>query len=190
MIRVEIDRVDLAGTIGYLLPFLYTCAGTGDPGKIRRGLRFDLPLAILLCIDYVDQKQLNLSVAGAGLYQVKTAKNVRRGGYFAISDIRAARQTGASSDRPVFSGQREGFMEPEEFAQALEKCKDHILRLYRLMHKGAFHLPMCFAAEQTCHNCAFGRLCRKDQLRLEKLRNSVTADALNGEKLNLVRDIF
>jgi len=190
VVRVEIDRVDLAGTTGCLLPFLYTSAGAGDPGKIRRGLRFDLPLAVLLCMDYVAQKNLNLSVAGAGLYQVKTAKTVRRGGYFAISDIRAARQINASPDRPVFSGQREGFMERDKFAQALEKCQDHILRLYRLMHKGVFHLPLCFAAEQTCYNCSFGRLCRKDQLRLEKLRNCVTGDALNGEKLNLVRDIF
>jgi len=189
-VRVETDRVDLAGTTGYLLPFLYTSAGAGDPGSIRRGLRFDLPLAVLLCRDYVTQNNLDLSVAGAGLYQVKTAKTVRRGGYFAMSDIRASRQINASPDRPVFSGQREGFMEQEEFEQALEKCKDHILRLYRLMRKGVFHLPLCFAAEQTCHNCSFTRLCRKDQLRLEKLRNSVAGDAVSGEKLNLVRDIF
>jgi len=58
------------------------------------------------------------------------------------------------------------------------------------MHKGVFHLPLCFAAEQTCHNCSFARLCRKDQLRLEKLRNSITGNALTGEKLNLVTDIF
>lgn len=190
LIRVETDRVDLAGTTDYLLPFFYTGAGVGDPGKIRRGLRFDLPLAVLLCMDYVVQKRLNLSVAGAGLYQVKTAKAIKRGGYFAINDIRAARQINTSPDLPVFSGQREGFMTREEFAQALEKSKHHILRLYRLMHKGVFHLPLCFAAEQTCHNCSFARLCRKDQLRLEKIRNSVTGNALTGESLNLVRDIF
>ncbi|MDA8212706.1 MAG: PD-(D/E)XK nuclease family protein [Clostridia bacterium] len=190
VVRVETDRVDLAGTTGSLLPFLYTSAGTGDPGKIRRGLRFDLPLAVLFCMDDVVQKHMNLSVAGAGLYQVKTAKTVRRGGYFAVSDIRSARQTSASPDRPVFSGQREGFLGREDFAQALEKCKSHILRLYRLMQKGVFHLPLCPAAEQTCHNCSFGRLCRKDQLRLEKLRNRVAGDAFNGEKLNLVKDIF
>lgn len=187
---VETDRVDLAGTTGYLLPFLYTGAGAGDPGRIRRGLRFDLPMAVLLCMNYTAEKQLQLAVGGAGLYQVKTAKTIRRGGYFAIGEIRTTRQANASPDRPVFSGQRTGFMERGEFAQALEKCREHILRLYRLMHKGVFHLPLCFAAEQTCHNCSFGRLCRKDQLRLEKLRNSVMDDPSNEEKLNLVRDIF
>jgi hypothetical protein len=187
---VETDRVDLAEETGCLLPFIYTVAGAGDPGRIRRGLRFDLPLAIMLVMNYVVENKLNLTVAGAGLYQVKTAKTIRRGGYFAASEVRATRQANVSPQLPVFSGQREGLMERDKFAGALEKCREHILRLYRLMHKGVFHPPLCFAAEQTCHNCSFGRLCRKDQLRLEKLRNSAAGDELSGEKLNLIRDIL
>lgn len=189
-IWVEADRVDLAGETGCLLPFIYTCASTGEPGRIRRGLRFDLPLAVLLAMNYTAGNQLNLSVAGAGLYQVKTAKTIRRGGYFATSEIRASRQLYASPQLPVFSGQREGFMTREKFMQALENCREQILRLHRLMHHGVFHLPMCQSAEQTCDNCSFGRLCRKDQLRLEKIRYSATCEESSWEKLNLVSEIF
>ncbi len=187
---VETDRVDLAGETGRLLAFNYTGGGAGNPGRIRRGLRFDLPLAVLLVMDYVAEKQLNLEVAGAGLYQVKTAKTVRRGGYFAAAEIRTVRQANVSPRQPVFSGQREGFMARKEFSEALNRCREHILRLHRLMQKGVFHLPLCTAAEQTCYNCSFGRLCRKDQLRLEKLRSSTAGDDLSAAELNLISSIF
>ncbi|MBS4006940.1 MAG: PD-(D/E)XK nuclease family protein [Clostridium sp.] len=189
-IWVEADRLDLAGETGNLLAYTYTCATTGEPGRIRRGLRFDLPLTVLLAMNYTAENQLNLSVAGAGLYQVKTAKAIRRSGYFATSEIRASRQLYTSPQLPVFSGQREGFMTQEKFLQALENCRQHILRLCWLMCQGVFHLPLCLSAEQTCDNCSFGRLCRKDQLRLEKIRRNVACEESSREKLNFVREIF
>ncbi len=189
-IQVEIDRVDLAGATGYLLPLLYTMAGTRDPVKLRRGLQFDLPLAILLCMDYIAAKKIDRNVGGAGQYQVKTAKAIKRSSYFALECLRGKRQTDTSPGQPVFSGQREGFVSEGEFYQALDKIQGHIRFLYRLMQKGIFHLPLCLAKEQSCPNCSFGRLCRKDQLRLEKLKNNIKDDSLTAEEVYLVRNIF
>lgn len=187
-IRVELDRADMTAGGKYLIAFLYTTAQAGDPKRIIRGLRFDLPLAVLLCADHASEKQVYIPVAGAGLYLVKTPKGIRRGGYFAIDEIRASRRENTSPEVPIFSGQREGFMPREDFAAALEKIKEHILRLYRLMKSGVFHLPLCLEAEQTCDNCSFGRVCRKEQLRLERLK--LHYRYAGADKVNLVREIF
>jgi hypothetical protein len=183
-IRVEIDRVDLTQASDHFILFLYTTASTGNPGKILKGLRFDLPLAIMWFSGYAAEKRLETPVAGAGLYLVKTAKEIKRGGYFAKSSIRATRQNSVSEERPIFSGQREGFIEDENFAPTLEKVENRIRKLYRLMKQGVFHLPLCDEADQTCLNCSFGRVCRKDQLRLERLRSNLWDD----ENINLIKE--
>jgi ATP-dependent helicase/DNAse subunit B len=185
-IRVEIDRIDLTQSSDNFILYLYTTASTGNPGKILTGLRFDLPLAILWFSGYTEERRLKIPVAGAGLYLVKNLKEIKRGGYFAKSSIKASRQSNVSEKHPIFSGQREGFIEDEDFAPALEKIKNHILRLYKLMKKGIFHLPLCDEAEQSCLNCSFDRVCRKDQLRLERLRYNLKDD----EDINVVREII
>ncbi len=189
-IQVEVDRVDLTGATGYLIPFLYTMAGTRDPAKLRRGLQFDLPLAILLCMDYIAAKKIGGNVGGAGQYQVKTAKAIKRNSYFAIDRLRAKRQADTNPDQPIFSGQREGFLSEDKFYQALDEIQGQIRLLYRLMQKGVFHLPLCLTKEQSCLNCSFGRLCRKDQLRLEKFKSNIKDDSLTAEEVYLVRNIF
>jgi ATP-dependent helicase/DNAse subunit B len=185
-ILVEIDRVDQTQAGDHFILFQYTVAGTGNPGKISRGLRFDLPLAILLFLDYASEKNLRSPVAGAGMYLVKSPKEIKRGGYFAKSGIRAFKQSSVSEQRPVFSGQREGFIEDPGFLPALEKIEEHLGKLYRLMKLGVFHLPLCSEADQICSNCSFGRACRKDQLRLERLRSNLR----NEEELNVIREII
>lgn len=90
-----------------------------------------------------------------------------------MGSVQAARQTQVSDDKPVFSGQREGFIPDEQFPEALENIKNSITQLFRLMKKGVFHLPLCAESEQTCYNCRFGHICRKDQLRLDRLRSSL-----------------
>jgi hypothetical protein len=185
-ISVEIDRVDQTRAGDHCILFQYTVAGTGSPGKILRGLRFDLPLMILLFLDYAVEKSLEIPVAGAGMYLVKSPKEIKRGGYFAKSGIRAFRQNYVSEQRPVFSGQREGFIDDPGFLPALEKIQEHLRKLYRLMKLGVFHLPLCSEADQICSNCSFGRVCRKDQLRLERLRSNLRHE----EDLNVIRDII
>ncbi|MEW5784036.1 MAG: PD-(D/E)XK nuclease family protein [Bacillota bacterium] len=189
-ILVETDRVDLTAAGDYLLAYNYTSTTAQAPRKIERGLRFDLPLAVLLCADHAAGQQLQLPVAGAGLYLVKSAKTLRRGGYFALEEIRASRRDQASPEQPVFSGQRDGFLDRAKFNAALEKIKEHLPRLHRLMKAGVFHLPLCHEAEQDCDNCSFSRVCRKDQPRLEKLKQVYGRDAAAGEKVNLVSEIF
>ena len=84
-VQVEIDRADLTQTGDYIVLFSYTTVDTGNPAKVFRGLRFDLPLAILLFADYAVEKGLKMPVAGAGMYLVKSPKTVKRGCYFAVS---------------------------------------------------------------------------------------------------------
>ncbi|MCL6590159.1 MAG: PD-(D/E)XK nuclease family protein [Firmicutes bacterium] len=185
-VQVEIDRADLTRAGDYIVLFSYTTADTGNPAKVFRGLRFDLPLAVLLFSNYAAGKRLRPTVAGAGMYLVKSPRNIKRGGYFAVSDIKASRQTAVCAEQPVFSGQREGFIASEDFETALEKIKDHIKRLYALMKKGVFHLPLCDEADQTCANCTFRRICRKDQPRLDR----IWAGARDDEGLNIIREII
>jgi len=189
-IRVEVDRVDLAGNAPLLIAFLYTTASTGDPATIRRGLCFDLPLAVLLARKRAAEKQIDHAVGGAGRHLVKTPKQTRRGGYFAVSHLQAPRRRQASPQNPLFSGQREGFLSHDTFEDALKKIQDHIIRLYRLMGKGVFHLPLGTEAEQNCDNCSWGRICRKNQLHLERLRANLDLLPDTDHRVHLVREIF
>jgi hypothetical protein len=183
-VQVAIDRVDLTRAADYCLLFSYTTMDTGNPGKIFRGLRFDLPLMILWFSKYAAENGLP-PVAGAGLYLVKNPRNIKRGGYFAIKSVQASRQSTVSDERPIFSGQREGFVAAEDFPVILGRVKNRILRLHRLMRQGVFHLPLCREADQTCLNCSFGRLCRKDQIRLDRLRSRIT----DRENINIIEEI-
>ena len=185
-IQVEIDRVDLTRAADYYLLFSYTTGDTGNPGKIFKGLRFDLPLLILSFSNYAAVKGLKIPIAGAGMYLVKNPKAIKRGGYFAISRIKTARQSSVSDAGPIFSGQREGFIANADLGPALKKIENQILRLYRLMKQGVFHLPLCSEAEQTCLNCSFGRVCRKDQLRLDRLRSNLWDD----QGINIIKEII
>jgi ATP-dependent helicase/DNAse subunit B len=189
-IHVEVDRVDVTAKEDYLICYLYTVNKDWNQNRIKRGLSFNLPLAVLSGMEYAEEKHLGQSVAGAGYYLVKTAKSIRRGGYFALKDIRTTRREGTSIHNPVFSGQREGFFEYPEFYDALKRIRKHMARLYSLMHEGVFHLPLCYDEEQTCSNCIFNRVCRKDQMLLEKLRNNITLNNINSEKLNFIRNLF
>ena len=107
-IRVEIDRVDITRAADHLILFGYTTASTGSPGKILKGLRFDLPLAILWFSDYAAEQNLKIPVAGAGLYLVRTAKDIKRGGYFAKSSLRVSRQNNVSAAQPIFPASATG----------------------------------------------------------------------------------
>lgn len=185
-VQVQIDRVDRTRAGDYFILFSYTVADPGNPAKILRGLRFDLPLAVLLFTNYAAERELGIPVAGAGMYLVKSPKAIKRGGYFAIEEIKASRQNHVSDQQPVFSGQREGFMERDRFLRALEAVKDHAARLYNLMKRGVFHLPLCDEADQTCANCSFARICRKDQPRLDRIWANVRDD----EDINVIRGII
>ncbi len=168
-VELEIDRVDLAEARNALLLYQYSVAHTGDISKIFMGLRFDLPLALLFFLNYAMQNLPDQEVAGAGVYLVKSFKQIRRGGYLAKETIRSKRQHGVSDDCPIFSGQREGFLKDDEFIAILDQVKEQALRLHRLMQQGIFHLPLCSEGDQSCANCTFSRACRKEQLRLDRL---------------------
>ncbi len=188
-VQVEADRVDIADP-GCLLAFVYTVSDTGSADKVRRGLRFDLPLTVLLVMDAANGQGLQNSIAGAGLYLVKSPRVIRRTGYFAMEALRAARQTGVCSEKPLFSGRADGFLSVEAFREALIRCTEHIGRLHRLMHEGIYHLPLCQPAEQPCLNCGFSRVCRKEPLRLERLRSAVAKDVNYRATLNWIEAIF
>ncbi|MFO7952700.1 MAG: PD-(D/E)XK nuclease family protein [Bacillota bacterium] len=168
-IEINIDRVDLAPVTNSLIIYQYSTAGTGDVSKMLRGLRFDLPLALLYLVENGQKYCSGKEVSGAGVYLVKTPKQIKRGGYLAKENLRAKYRDQVSEDEPLFSGQREGFWEDQEFDDRLQFIKEEVLRIYRLMHRGVFHLPLCSETDQSCANCSFYRICRKDQLRLDRL---------------------
>jgi len=168
-VEITIDRIDLAPAVDSLIAYQYSTAETGDVSKMLRGLRFDLPLALLYLVENVEKYYSGKTVGGAGIYLVKSLKQIKRGGYLAKEKLRARSRDQVSDHKPLFSGQREGFMEEEEFDDKLQFIEEEILRIHRLMHRGIFHLPLCNETDQSCANCTFHRICRKDQLRLDRL---------------------
>ena len=168
-IEINIDRLDLAPATDSLIIYQYSTAGTGDVSKMLRGLRFDLPLALLYLVENGQKYCGGKEVSGAGVYLVKTPKQIKRGGYLARGKLRSRYRDQVSDDEPLFSGQREGFLGDQEFDDRLQFIKEEVLRIYRLMHRGVFHLPLCSETDQSCANCSFYRICRKDQLRLDRL---------------------
>ena len=194
-VAVEIDRVDLAPWSGDYILYRYTTA-PGDPRRIVRGLRFDLPLMLMLFADYAARELTAAAAAGpvtgfspaagAGLYLVKSPQQLQRRGYMVTDHLVAPRRHLVSKERPIFSGQRHGLIEQEHFAGAIESIANHIRRLHRLMKRGVFHPPLCKEREQSCANCTFSRLCRKEQARLDSL-----SLALHGaEEINLIKELF
>lgn len=195
-VSVEIDRVDIAPKSNRYFLYRYTTM-SGDPRRVRRGLRFDIPLMLMLFAGsgFGEPPAASgsgaapgplLRTAGAGLYMVKSPRALQRCAYFALRQFVAPRRHLTSEERPVFSGQREGIHERERFDIALESIAEHIRRLHRLMKRGVFHPPLCLEAEQSCGNCSFGRLCRKEQDRLDRLSLTL-ADA---ENVNQIRGLF
>ncbi len=173
LIEINIDRLDLAPAEDRVIIYQYSTADTGDVSKMLRGLRFDLPLALLYLVENMEKYYNGKTVGGAGVYLVKSPKQIKRGGYLAIEKLRARYRNQVSDDKPLFSGQREGFWEDQEFDDKLEYFKEEVLKIYRLMHIGVFHLPLCHETDQSCANCSFHRVCRKDQLRLDRLYHNL-----------------
>ncbi len=168
-IVINIDRIDLAPAADSLIIYNYSTAETGDVSKMLRGLRFDLPLALLYLVENTEIYCNGKSVGGAGVYLVKSPKQIKRGGYLAKEKLRAKFRDQVSDHEPLFSGQREGFWSDEEFDEKLQLIRETIFRIHRLMLTGVFHLPLCTEKDQSCSNCSFYRICRKDQLRLDRL---------------------
>lgn len=168
-VDITIDRIDLAPAKDNLIIFQYSTAGTGDVSKMLRGLRFDLPLALLYLVENAEEFFSGKTVGGAGVYLVKNPKQIKRGGYLAKASLRAKQKSQVCDDEPLFSGQREGILGDDEFYGKIQAIGEEVLRIHGLMHKGVFHLPLCHETDQSCANCSFHRLCRKDQLRLDRL---------------------
>lgn len=194
-VGVVVDRVDMTGGGAFCFLYCYT-TGPGDPRRIRRGLRFDLPLMLLLYKKFACGETskapgpfagfVPAPAGGAGLYLVKSPTALQRGSYFAGGPLVASRRHLTSPKSPVFSGQRGGLVGEKDFAAALESVAGHIRRLHRLMKRGVFHPPLCKEAEQSCANCTFGSICRKDQARLDRL-----GPALRGDReICSVRELF
>lgn len=185
-IRVEIDRVDLTRNADFAVLYLYTTTQLGNPAKIFKGIRFDLPMAIRLFHEYALANDLSIPVGAAGVYVVKNIKTIKRGGYLGNDRLQASRRDRVSDTAPLFSGQREGFVPERELTVILEKVENHILRLRRLMKQGVFHPSLGGETEWSCENCSFGRICRRDPLRLERIWSALT----ETENINVVKEII
>ncbi len=168
-VPVEIDRIELAGSIGMLVLYRYSYGDTGDVSKMLRGLHFKLPFALLFLIDYVKANLPEKNVGAAGTYLVKSPKAIRRGGYLGREAVRTKRRADCCEETPLFSGQREGFFEETDFEDKLEQIRQKAEIIISRIKNGIFHLPLCVEADQSCANCTFIRICRKEQLRLDRL---------------------
>ncbi len=99
---------------------------------------------------------------------------IKRGGYFALQQLQASRRKQVSPEQPLLSGQRQyGFLPLKHFEQELEETDRRVGRIDELIRKGRFNPPLCTVKDQTCMNCAFTRICRKDQLRLDKIYTAI-----------------
>jgi hypothetical protein len=183
-IDVRIDRVDKVKSENALIPFLYKTGKIDDSGKIKRGLKFELPLMIFLLNDYLKEEEID--IPGAGQYLVRSPKALKRGGYFAVNEMVASRKGRVSVSSPVFSGQKEGLFPKDNFEGALNKIKGHILSLYELMKKGVFHQGLCSESDRSCTDCSFRFICRKDQQKLEKL----SVKLADNENIYSVKEII
>lgn len=174
-IPITIARVDRTDDGKYLLIFNYSSADLGDVEKIGKGLRFDLPLQILALRQNLPDK--NKTVAGAGVCLVKSHRDLKRGGYFALKDLQASRRENVSEQTPIFSGQRKyGFLPAANFEQELQNVEHRVAHITDLIQRGRFHLPICSTKDQICPNCRFNRICRIEQLRVDKLYAQVDAN--------------
>ena len=171
-IPITIARVDRTDDGKYLLIFNYSSADLGDVEKIGKGLRFDLPLQILALRQNMPDN--NQTVAGAGVCLVKSHRDLKRGGYFALKDLQASRRENVSEQTPIFSGQRKyGFLPAANFEQELQTVERRVAHIVDLIQRGRFHLPICSMKDQICPNCHFNRICRIEQLRVDKLYGQV-----------------
>jgi ATP-dependent helicase/DNAse subunit B len=169
-LHLHIERVDSTLNDQFLIIFNYSIGDLGNVDKIGKGLQFKLPLQILALRRWLAVQNNSREVTGAGTYLVKNYRNIKRGGYFAIKDLQAPRKEAVSSDTPIFSGQRKfGFLPGANFEQELDRVQERIIKIKEQIEKGAFHLPLCAIRDQICDNCHFIRICRKEQLRLDKL---------------------
>lgn len=173
-VNIEIDSVYATSNDKFLIIFNYSVADSGYLDGIHKGLRFKLPLQILALQDYVTRQKINKTVGGAGTYLVKNHRNIKRGGYFALKELQARSKNQLSDQVPIYSGQRKyGFLPEQNFYQELQIVRNRVLQIKNLIQRGRFHLPLCAPKEQICANCYFARICRIEQLRLDRLYTQV-----------------
>ena len=178
-VRIAIERADITSNGRFLIIYTYSISDPGNVGGINKGLRFQAPLMILALRSYLGEKGLDKQVGGAGVYLVKNPRMVKRGGYFALQQLQATRRTQVSPEQPLFSGQRQyGFLPLKRFEQELEETERRVGRIDELIRKGRFNPTLCAVKDQTCGNCSFTRICRKDQLRLDKIYTAIGEEEL------------
>lgn len=174
-IEIELDRIDQTLDGKFLMIYNYTVGDLGRVEKIGKGLSFLLPLQILALQEYLKKNQRNIAVGGAGMYLIRNYRNIKRGGYFALKDLQATRKEKVNAELPIYSGQRKyGFLPAINFDEELNSIRERILHIHHQVQLGRFHLPLCAAADQTCQNCHFTRICRKEQLRQDKLYSTLS----------------
>ena len=162
-VKLEIPRIDKLDPFNGFLVYNYTSGDIVSPGKMERGLAFLLPLQIFA----LQNVPFNLNILGAGYIQVKTAGQIKKGGYLARKEIKSAKKKDVSKNNPIFSGQKGfGFLDVDEFNKFISATPGIVENMIAAMGNGLFNLPMCAARDQLCFNCSFSRFCRKEQTRL------------------------
>ncbi len=173
-VKIAIERADITTNGKFLIIYAYSISDMGHLGGINKGLRFQAPLMILALRGYLQKKGLNTQVGGSGVYLVRNPRMIKRGGYFALKQLQASRRKQVSPEQPLFSGQRQyGFLPAVHFELELEETDRRVGRIDEFIRRGRFNPPLCAVKDQTCMNCAFTRICRKDQLRLDKIYTAV-----------------
>ena len=127
-------------------------------------------MQIIALRQFLAEQNNDKIAVGAATYMVRNYRNIKRRGYFALKDLQASRASNVSVETPIFSAQRKyGFLPAANFEEELVAVSQRIKHIKNLINQGHFHLPICSAKDQICDNCYFIRICRKEQLRLDKL---------------------
>ena len=169
-VNITVERVDITSNDKFLIIYNFSISDLGYLNGIHKGLKFKLPLMILALRDYLKDRGIDKRVGGAGTYLVRNPRMIKRGGYFALKRLQASRKGKVSDEQPLFSGQRRyGFLPSDNFEQELTETAERVRHINELIRRGCFNPPLCAVKDQTCLNCSFVRICRKDQLRLDRI---------------------
>lgn len=159
-IRGQIDRIDVEravkGDVQHAVVYDYKTGKPQSIKKIHEGVSFQLPIYALAAQEFLGPKY---AVTAAGYYQLDAPDTVGKTTYF-----------GSKSARGYLRGKPRGLLEnDDEFHQALEACKQHVIRIAEAIRIGRFHPSTLGPQHAGCSYCPYQRICRVDHQRMQAL---------------------
>lgn len=155
IIRGKVDRVDTDGNGNFVI-IDYKTGLAPERKNMLKGYNMQLPLYMMACA-----KLLGLKAAGGAYYQL------RQGSGFGMNFILAA----ADHFDEFGIGPRTKWNLQDDF----DRCRENVKAALDGMANGMFH-PVTDLDDERCKYCIFGKICRKDEMRI--LRMTLVQEAI------------